>query len=145
MLLQTPYQIHPKSISPLIASRKSSATLSIPKAELPRTFDNQRTEITNQVNIKLSKSLKDVTINMPPLKFQRWTAPGKPWSVTAYVCFATDGKLQHAFLEFPSQNEKLNYDALQYLYRCRLSKTGTPYEGNITLYFSGDGAALHNK
>ena len=65
--------------------------------------------------------------------------PTAPWSFTAVLCYDETGRVQHALLESAALDLPLRDEVTRRLYQCRVTPSGAPGEGRLTV--SGPGRA----
>ena len=63
--------------------------------------------------------------------------PSGPWSFTAVLCYDETGRVQHALLESAALDLPLRDEVARRLYQCRVTPSGAPGEGRLTV--SGPG------
>ena len=63
--------------------------------------------------------------------------PSAPWSFTAVLRYDATGWVQHALLESAALDLPLRDEVARRLYQCRVTPSGTPGEGCLTV--SGPG------
>ncbi len=65
--------------------------------------------------------------------------PSSPWSFTAILRYDETGRVQHALLESAALDLPLRDEVTRRLYQCRVTPSGAPGEGRLTI--SGPGRA----
>jgi len=63
--------------------------------------------------------------------------PSGPWSFTAVLHYDKTGRVQHALLEAAVLDRPLRDEITRRLYQCRVTPSGTPGEGRLTVYGPG--------
>jgi hypothetical protein len=63
--------------------------------------------------------------------------PSGPWSFTAVLCYDETGRVQHALLESAALDLSLRDEVARRLYQCRVTPSGAPGEGCLTVYGPG--------
>ena len=63
--------------------------------------------------------------------------PTAPWSFTAVLRYDETGRVQHALLESATLDLPLRDEVARRLYQCRVTPSGAPGEGRLTVYGPG--------
>ncbi|MFH1969615.1 MAG: hypothetical protein ABIJ53_04775 [Verrucomicrobiota bacterium] len=63
--------------------------------------------------------------------------PSGPWSFTAVLHYDETGRVQHALLESAALDLLLRDEVTRRLYQCRITPSGAPGEGRLTVYGPG--------
>ncbi|MFH1478041.1 MAG: hypothetical protein ABIH24_11215 [Verrucomicrobiota bacterium] len=75
------------------------------------------------------------TLDLAPMSTLR--EPSGPWSFTVILRYDATGQIQQALLESAALDLPLRDEIVRHLYQCRVTPSGAPGEGRLTVYGPG--------
>ena len=85
--------------------------------------------------MELTGDLKGRTVDLSPMA--ALSDSSGSWSFTAVLRYDENGQVQHALLESAALNQPLRDEVARRLYQCRVTPSGAPGEGRLTVYGPG--------
>ena len=124
----------PRPMNPL-ASQRFAVPAPIPAGGAIRTRNQPPPQPSCRVD--LIGNWQGHSVDLAPMS--TLSEPSGPWSFTAVLRYDETGRVQHALLESAALDLPLRDEVVRRLYQCRVTPSGTPGEGRLTV--SGPGRA----
>ncbi|MCX6993706.1 MAG: hypothetical protein NT011_11275 [Kiritimatiellaeota bacterium] len=83
----------------------------------------------------LTGNLQGRSVDLAPMS--ALNGPSGPWSFTVVLRYDETGRVQHVLLESAALDLPLRDEVVRRLYQCRVTPSGAPGEGRLTVYGPG--------